>query len=252
MMQCLHGPNKRKLTNGANRPTSILSPFGFLNYICARKLNSFFIFSSPDQVCGQRPGAAEEMRAEAQLLRSLCHSCLAPAHRHLGGLERMCYIIWNELPVIFIYNIVCDIARNNIITYNFDFSKCVQNDIWNYFVILPKIISSIDLKCWLCRILQTDHRILLAVGAFNVPWVPGPLRLNYESPRRFWWRQICLLCHGPKTTRPLGWTHGRKKLRFGISWMINDDKFRLANRIQQDLFTCISMKSRTWRLQCQT
>lgn len=28
------------------------------------------------EVCAQRHGAAEEMRAEAQLLRSLCHSCL--------------------------------------------------------------------------------------------------------------------------------------------------------------------------------
>lgn len=34
-------------------------------------------------------------------------------------------------------------------------------------------------------------------------------RCNYESPRRFWWRQICLLCHGPHASRPLGWTLGR-------------------------------------------
>lgn len=37
------------------------------------------------EVCAQRHGAAEEMRAEAQLLRSLCHSCLVD-----GGPWRMC------------------------------------------------------------------------------------------------------------------------------------------------------------------
>jgi len=51
--------------------------FGGFVYACQRYGDNNALAA---KVCGQRPGAAEEMRAEAQLLRSLCHSSIMKVH----------------------------------------------------------------------------------------------------------------------------------------------------------------------------
>lgn len=51
--------------------------FGGFVYACKRYGDDYALAA---KVCAQRHGAAEEMRAEAQLLRSLCHSSIMKVH----------------------------------------------------------------------------------------------------------------------------------------------------------------------------